>query len=43
MKRRDTFIERTIQEIEREPTKVEMFLTLILWIVFVPFIIEVFT
>ena len=36
------FIERTLQEIEREPTKVEMFLTLILWIVFVPFIIEVF-
>ena len=42
MKRRDTFIERTIQEIEREPTKVEVILMLILWIVFVPFIIEVF-
>ncbi len=36
------FIERTIKDIEREPTKVEVILMLILWIVFVPFIIEVF-
>ena len=36
------FIERTLQEIEREPTKVEVILMLILWVVFVPFIIEVF-
>ena len=36
------FIERTLQDIEREPTKVEVILMLILWVVFVPFIIEVF-
>ena len=41
MKIPEKFLERTLQEIEREPTKVEMFLTLILWIVFVPFMLEI--
>ena len=41
MKRRDTFIERTLQKIERDPTKVEVILMLILWIVFVPFMLEI--